>query len=126
MDNILLFQLKIAIDNLLSHPIRYDDCRNLLIVVARYYSAHDLIDWIKLLSDNDGTKHTRDSKIEGTILNIPLSFNNLTIFMFSENEDIRYLAYYYLGKNTPVLSISQCSIFFEHIRDILNQKKSCS
>lgn len=124
MDDILLFQLKIAIDNLLSHPIRYDDCQNLLIVAARYYSAYDLIDWIKLLLDHDVTKHTRNSNIEENILNILLSFNNLMIFMFSQNENIRYLAYYYLSKNTPTLSILQCSRFFEHITDILNQKKS--
>lgn len=119
MDNLLFFQLKVAIENLLNKPYKYKACKKLLIIAARYYPVTDLIDWIILLT----SEHKLSMKsIMKEILSVPLSIDDLTIFMAFHDQKIRYLAYYYLSMNKPKMSEHQCNFLFEHITHCLDLK----
>lgn len=132
MSDLLCSQLKIGVNNLLRQPFTHDHYENILIVGALYFPINELIDWINLIiADGSEIKIFYKyptlcirSQFDKMILNIPLSFDDLMIFMSFQDERICYLAYYYIGMNAPTLSGQQCTILFDNILHALSMGKS--
>ncbi|MBX9703815.1 MAG: hypothetical protein K2X39_06645, partial [Silvanigrellaceae bacterium] len=119
MDNLLYFQLKIAIENLRNKAYVKKIRGKILIIGALYYPARDLIDWILLLTP----EHKLSKKsIMKEMLAIRLSFDQLMIFMDFHNQEIRYLVYYYLSIKKPIISDLQRTVLFEHITKCFDMK----